>query len=127
MIPRGSGATAAFALLLLIGGCFLPRSQDPPFGPEPSSRTLTLYVTNLAFADATLYSVIGSARHRLGRVSGTTEAVFTVPLAFPTDMHIEINLLAGPTCYTDRMAVNPGDELALRIENDGANWYCTRT
>lgn len=125
MTPRTTGAVAALGFVLLLGGCFLPRSGRQPFGPEPPDQTLTVHVENFAFADATLYGIIGTARHRLGRVSGTKEAVFTMPLAFPTDIYIEIDLLAGPTCYTERVAVVPGDELQVTIENDGANWYCT--
>jgi hypothetical protein len=124
MHSRRLGVTVILASTLLLAGCLFGRSQGRDTGWDPSRREVTLYVTNLSFSEATIYGVTTGTRHVLGRVIGKKEAVFTMPLPFPTLMHLEIDLLAGPYCYTDRLTVDPGDELELIIQNDGGNWNC---
>lgn len=127
MIPQRVGIGAVLAMVILLGGCLMGRSGGPAFGTTEREDAVKIFVTNLAFTDATLYAVTTGMRQRLGRITGKRESVFTLPLPFPTEMHLEIDLLAGPTCYTDRVTVDPGDELELTIQNDGANLYCGAT
>jgi hypothetical protein len=110
---------------MVLGGCQTGRELSDPFSDAgPRSNSVTVYVTNLAFSDATLYAVTTGTRHQLGRVTGKQEAVFTMPLPFPTVMFIEIDLMAGPKCFTDQLTVDPGDEFELIVRNEGANVYC---
>lgn len=124
MHPRRLGLATTLACIPLLAGCLTGRPQGQAAHLDESRRNVTLYVTNLSFSDATVYGVTTGARHLLGRVTGKREAVLTMPMPFPTMMHVEFDLLAGPTCRTERLTVDPGDELELIIQNDGANWYC---
>ena len=48
-------------------------------------------------------------------IRAETDHVFTVPWSFSNDLRIEINMVAGPTCTTEPLVVDPGDELRLQI------------
>lgn len=94
------------------------------FGGEERSNEVKVFISNLAFMDATVYSITNGGRRRLGQVTGKQDAVFTFPLSFPSEMYLEIDLLAGPRCETERFTVDPGDHLELIIQNDYAGWRC---
>jgi len=122
--PRTALLLTAIVSGLVLGGCQTGRDLSNPFSGRQADDKLTIYVTNLAFMDATLYAVTTGTRHKLGRVTGKREAVYTMPLPFPTMMHIEIDMMAGPKCFTERLTVDPGDELELIVQNENANVYC---
>ena len=127
MTPRRSIILLAAALALFPAACQSGRDLSNPFregGRARGSEDVTFFVTNLAFADATLYTIAGGARRRLGRVTGKQEATLTMSLGYPMDLQVEIDLLAGPTCYTSLIPVNPGDDLELIIQIDGPNIRC---
>jgi len=126
MMPRRTTIILAATLALVLAGCASGRPDGDTFLPGGAEGQLKVYVTNLAFTHATLWGVTTGTRHKLGIVGGKREAAFTMPLPFPTEMHIEIDILAGPKCFTERLTVDPGDELELIIPNDGANWNCIR-
>lgn len=67
------------------------------------------------FYDARLTTIGDRGRRRLGTVGGNQNAVFTVPWSFPTGMRIEVDLIAGPTCTTEAIVVQPGDQIELQI------------
>jgi hypothetical protein len=128
MSPRRIGLPLAAFLVLGLVGCAGRQLEGDPFNEALLSKEVKIYVTNLAFMDATLWAVTTGTRHKLGIVTGKKEAVYTMPLPFPALMHIEIDLLAGPLCYTERLTVDPGDELELIIQDENANqnWNCIR-
>ncbi len=126
MMPRRTAIILAAMLALVPVGCATAGRDSDPFVSGGANGQLKVYVTNLAFTHATLWGVTTGTRHKLGIVGGKREAAFTMPLPFPTEMHIEIDILAGPKCFTERLTVDPGDELELIIPNDGANWNCIR-
>ncbi len=95
-----------------------------PFSDTYSEKEIKVFVTNLAFSDVTLYGFKNGARNRLGRVVGKQEVVFTMPLEFPTELYFEIDFLAGPKCYTERLVADPGDHLDLVIQNENLSWIC---
>jgi hypothetical protein len=41
-----------------------------------------------------------------------------MPWDFTGGLRIEIDLLAGPSCTTELIAVNPGDDVRLEIMSD---------
>ena len=126
MMPRRTAIILAAILALVPVGCATAGRDSDPFVPGGANGQVKVFVTNLAFTHATLWGVTTGTRHKLGIVAGKREAAFTMLLPFPTEMHIEIDILAGPKCFTERLTVDPGDELELIIQNDGANLNCIR-
>lgn len=106
-------------LLLLVAACATAGSGDSPFGrggDRPDS--ILLRVRNVNFADARLYTIrSGTSRKLLGSVNGKQDAEFTVSWPFSEPLRIEIDLLAGPSCTTEALYVDPGDVLELQIES----------
>jgi len=115
-------STVAAATLLV--GCAASGGQSGSFSENQAENEVKIFVTNLAFMDATISAHTLGGLHRLGRVTGKKEAVFTLNIPAPSEMYLEIDLLAGPTCETERMIVDPGDHLELIIQNDFAGWRC---
>ena len=99
------------------------RARRGPFLPIFSPR-ITKTRERTAFMDATVYGVTDGGRRRLGRVTGKREMVFTMPLRTPSRMYLEIDIMAGPRCETERLIVDPGDQLELIIQHENANWRC---
>jgi len=105
---------AACALVL---GCSSRTDTPNPFEPGGSGAgQIQLRVENLNFNDATLHAVSDGARIRLGRVTGKSEARFTVDWPFVRDLRVEINLLAGGNHTTRRLTVSPGESVRLLIQ-----------
>lgn len=103
------------ATLLASSGCATAGGSGPFDGGREDS--ITLHVRNLNFADARLYTIRRSAaRQLLGSVGGKQERDFTVDWQISEPLRIEIDLLAGPTCTTEELYVDPGDMLELQIE-----------
>lgn len=78
-------------------------------------RNVRLRVQNDNFYDATISAITDTGRRRLGTVGGNQTAVFTMPWSFAGGLRVQIDLLAGPTCTTDPVPVNPGETIDLRI------------
>jgi hypothetical protein len=115
-------ATRRIAPLLLLlaatacasSGRTLDTASQDPFGAS-GPTTVRIIVQNHNFADARLYYFRRGRRMSLGIVTGKQDGEFVVDWNVPDPMQIEINLLAGPTCRTDTMTVDPGDVLELQI------------
>jgi hypothetical protein len=108
---------AALVLGLLTVGCGSsgPSSEGDPFAGSQRDATVLIIVQNLNFSDARLYTLVRGARKQLGIVGGKQDAEFTLPWSIPEPLQIEINLLAGPQCYTRELMVDPGDIIELQI------------
>jgi hypothetical protein len=107
------------ALLLSMAGCAAAGTgASDPFAGGGREDTVLLRVRNINFADARLYTIRrGASRQLLGSVGGKQDAEFTLDWEFSEPLRIEINLLAGPTCTTEELIVDPGDVLDLQIES----------
>jgi hypothetical protein len=115
----GTARGAILFLGLLLGGCASATSSaGTPFGEGALDTSVRIYVTNLNFSDATLWAVTQGSRRKLGILTGKTEGTFTLPWETSLDLQIEIDLLAGPRCTTRAMAVDPGDDIELIIDQD---------
>jgi len=111
--------TAATLLLALtLAGCASTAgvpAQDP-FDPQGSgAANVRLLVQNLNFSDARLFAIRPGTRTTLGVVGGNQNREFSLDWTVPEPLQIEINLLAGSTCLTREMVVDPGDVLDLQI------------
>ena len=124
MKTRLSRLMVSAAAAILVVGCFSGRAGSDPFSKDRTKEEIKIFISNVAFMDATVYGVINGSKRRLGRVTGTRESVFTMPLRFPAELYLEIDILAGPTCRTERITVNPGDHLELVIQTDNPYMFC---
>ena len=116
---RAKAALVALPTLLLLGACGTVSSSTPdPFAGPDGRNEIRVYVQNSNFYDARVYALVEGVRRQLGYVGGKTDGASTMPLAFSQDMRLEINLVAGPTCVTDSLPVDPGDTLQLQIMPD---------
>ena len=77
--------------------------------------TVRIIVQNRNFQDARLYTYRRGRRAFLGVVTGKRDQEFVLDWDFPDPMYIEIDMLAGPKCFTEEMQVDPGDILELQI------------
>lgn len=117
-----------FACALLVaafgcgGGRALPGAD--PFSGAGTAADARVRVRNSNFYDATLIALSDNGRRRLGTVGGNSTAVFTMPWEFSGSLRIQIDLLAGPTCTTDVITVNPGDTVDLEILPTGNSSFC---
>lgn len=117
--PRTRAALGLLPTLLVVGACGTVSSSTPdPFAGPETRNEVRVYVQNANFYDARVYALVEGVRRQLGYVGGKTDGVFTFPLSFSQPLRLEINLLAGPTCVTEELPVDPGDTLQLQIMPD---------
>jgi hypothetical protein len=115
---RSHAVAARLLTCLVFAGCASTTSSssgDPFSGSSTGPSNVRIIVQNMNFADARLYAVRRGARTRLGTVGGNRDDEFTMRWGFSDVLRIEINLLAGPTCVTPEIMVDPGDVLELQI------------
>ena len=124
MKTRFSRLMVAAAAAILVVGCYTGGAGSGSFSKDQAKEEIKIFITNVAFMDATVYGVVNGSKRRLGRVTGTRESVFTMPFRFPAEMYLEIDMLAGPKCRTERMTVDPGDHLELVIQMDSRYMTC---
>lgn len=107
----------AWPALLVLCACAVAQASNDPFsGADASERDeFRLHVENDNFYDARIYTIVNGVRRPIGYVGGHSRQVFTVPWSFSNDLRVQIDLLAGPTCTTEVIPVDPGDELLLQI------------
>ena len=124
MIPRPSFTFVAATAILVLAACSSGNPSRRGYAGNPMGDSARIFVTNLNFMEVTVYGVTTGSRRKLGIVPGKGEAVLTMPISFPTEIHLEIDLMAGPYCYTDRLTVDAGDEFELFVQQAGANLNC---
>jgi hypothetical protein len=118
---------AALLVLTLVGcGTRGPRASGNPFdGSGAGVPQMRLRVRNANFYDATITAIGDTTQRRLGVVGGNTSATFTMPWEFSSGLRVQVDLLAGPSCTTDVIQVNPGDEIEFQIPPDlGTSGFC---
>jgi hypothetical protein len=71
-------------------------------------------VDNQNFNDVTVYLIWRSDRRRLGSVGGHSRATFTSQWYGP-DLLVELDVLAGSRVRSERVPVNPGEQLVVEI------------
>jgi len=86
--------------------------------PAPSSATF-VEVRNDAFLNMNIYLVRGSARYKLGDVSGNSTRMFEVPRNF-VNPGLPVRFQADPigsnrAAFSQEITLYPGDRLTIRI------------
>jgi len=114
---RTAAALMILPALWAFGACGgVSSALDDPYAAPGDRNEFRLFVQNDNFYDARIYTLAGGGvRRQLGYVGGKTDGVFTVPWTFSNDLRVQIDLLAGPTCTTEVIQVDPGDDLRLQI------------
>lgn len=118
---------ALVAATLALGCAAAAGPASDPFGGRTGEKEIKIFITNLAFLDATVYGLTNGARRRLGRVTGKKETVFTLPFTHSALFQLEVDIMAGPKCKTERMNVDPGDHLELVIRTDNPYLLCAES
>ena len=118
-----AGGLTAIAAVLLVS-CVSAGGGSNPFREENREKEIQVFITNLAFMDATVYGVTNGSRQRLGRVTGKRESQFSVYFPMTADFWLEVDILAGPKCRTERMTVSPGEHLELIIQTNNPYLFC---
>jgi hypothetical protein len=125
--PLARRALVAVLALSLVGcGTRGPRPSANPFdGSGVGVPQVRLRVRNANFYDATITALGDATQRRLGVVGGNQTSVFTMPWEFTGGLRVRIDLLAGPSCTTETIQVNPGDDIDFQIPPDlGTSGYC---
>jgi hypothetical protein len=118
-VPAKTGVRAAagwrsrllvITVLLAVTACTTRsrRAQQSAYQP------ITVQVENQNFNDVTVYLLWRSDRRRLGSVGGHSRATFTSQWYAP-DLVVELDVLAGSRVRSDRVQVNPGEQLYIEI------------
>lgn len=118
-MKRHSRALTALVLGAgLIGATACASGQASPDAFETVRPTsVRLIVQNHHFSDVRLYTLRRGARASLGTVTGKQDREFTFAWNTPDPMVVEIDMVAGPKCFTQEMQVDPGDILELQINS----------
>lgn len=91
-------------------------SVNDPFQGDRGRNEIRIHIRNNNFYDARIIALLeGTSRRQLGTVGGKTERVFTMPLTYSQVLRLEIDLLAGPTCVSDAITADPGDDIQMEI------------
>lgn len=103
-------------------------NEDPFTSAARGEQIIRIEVLNSNFSDATLWAIVQDSRRiRLGRVTGKSDSVFTLPWKFSYPLRLDIDLLAGPRCVTRAIETDPGDVLQLEIRSTFQETpYCER-
>ena len=104
--------------VLVAAGCGAAQPRSPFNSRSDRPDEIRILVRNLNFNQARLYAVSGGRRIRLGTVGGNQEARYTIDWNFSQPLVIEINLVAGGSCSTRPIPVDPGDIIELQIESN---------
>lgn len=120
-------ASLALCLVATLSGCGSsgrPIPGQDPFSGGAVAAQIRIRIRNNNFYDATITAIGDTGRRRLGTVSGNQTTTFTMPWAFTGSLRLEVDLLAGGTCVTDAITVNPGDQVDLQIQSTSGSNFC---
>jgi hypothetical protein len=114
---RARSSFATVPVLLALAACGgSSASVNDPFQGDRGRNEIRIHVRNNNFYDARIIALLeGNSRRQLGTVGGKTEQVFTLPLTYSQVLRLEIDILAGPSCTTDAITADPGDDIQLDI------------
>ena len=105
------------AAVVVLAGCATRGGNGNPPGIPGLEDQIEIRVINNNFSDARLYAVHPGGREYIGALTGKTEANYTLDWDWSHTLAIEISLLAGGTCTTEELIVDPGEALFLSIDS----------
>ena len=105
------------AVTVLAVGCAAGAGNETADITPGLVEEIEIRIINNNFSDARLYAVHPRGREYIGMLTGKTEANYTLDWDFSQTLSIEISLLAGGTCTTEELIVDPGEALFLSIDS----------
>jgi hypothetical protein len=104
-------------LACLVAGCgaLFERGEEGELFPETRAG---VRVVNNNFYDVTVYLDRSGHRERLGRVTGNRTEVFHFDAHVGIYAAFAISVQAGRTFTTQRITINPGDEIEVVVPPD---------
>ena len=113
-VPRAMLMTG---LTVLATACAARGGEGNPAIVPGLDDRIEIRIINNNFSDARMYAVHPRGREYIGMLTGKTEANYTLDWDFSQRLAIEISLLAGGTCTTEELIVDPGEALFLSIDS----------
>lgn len=114
---RAVGAIALGAIVLGASACAAGSGPSREAFDDVRPTSVRLIVQNMNFSDVRLYALRRGARRNLGTVTGKQDREFNLVWDTPDPMVVEIDMVAGPKCFTRELIVDPGDILELQISS----------
>ena len=123
---RAGGATFALSLALVASACsVLPGGPENPFEDRARVPTrIRIEVLNLNYNDVTLHARRGTERQRLGTLTGKSEQQYTIDWPQTLPLQIEVDMLAGGSCMTPPLYIDPGQIVQFQIDVAFRNGDC---
>ena len=118
-VDRRASVAGRMAVLCMVlaganFGCAAARRS--PFVAREDA-TIRVQIENRAFQDATVHAIWPGRRLRLGTVTATMTANYTLQVDRSVLLHFDFDLLAGPNCTTRQIWADPGDIIVLEINS----------
>ena len=107
----------AMAVTVLVAACAARAGEGNPAITPGLEDQIEIRIINNNFSDARMYAVHPRGREYIGMLTGKTEANYFLDWDLSQTLAIEISLLAGGTCTTDELTVDPGEALFLSIDS----------
>lgn len=98
--------------------------EDPFRGGREGGSRVRLEVQNNNFNDAAVFTVRSGERTRLGRVTGKTVDTFTFTWPISHPLEFSVQLVGGTSCRLQAPAIDPGDQVWIRIPSDMSLGRC---
>lgn len=105
------------AVTALATACAARAGEGNPTITPGLEDQIEIRIINNNFSDARMYAVHPRGREYIGMLTGKTEANYTLDWDMSQTLSIEISLLAGGTCTTEELIVDPGEALFLSIDS----------
>lgn len=105
------------AVSMLAAACAARAGEGNPAITPGLEDQIEIRIINNNFSDARMYAVHPRGREYIGMLTGKTEANYTLDWDISQTLAIEISLLAGGTCTTEELVVDPGEALFLSIDS----------
>lgn len=110
-------AVLVAAVTALATACAARSGEGNPAITPGLEDQIEIRIINNNFSDARMYAVHPRGREYIGMLTGKTEANYTLDWDISQTLSIEISLLAGGTCTTEELIVDPGEALFLSIDS----------
>lgn len=128
--PPARGSTLRWSLVpllvLLAAGCSKLRGgPENPFDDRAQvASRIRIEVLNLNYNDVTLHARRGSERQRLGIITGKSEQRYTMEWGQTLPLQLEVDMLAGGSCMTPPLYIDPGQTVLFQIDVQFRNGDC---
>lgn len=118
LLSRAASRMPILALLVFSSACGGSAANALDANGLAPDGQITIEVVNSSYSEATLHVFRGGERFRLGVVGALDEVGFELEWRLSLELQLSIRLLAGPSCLTRPIGVDPGDIIEVSIKNN---------